>query len=226
MSQSKAKPTKWPVCPAKTQIRSAWASVQSDPAVRSKSLLCTLLEATDINLVQVDNEDSDQTGRMPRLIWVFAGRTGQFSGFVLLPVRLKYERKMQKCRNCSLSRTLSFSSYVKWEYHQVPVEFLALEYSGWHRHQDLASHLSPPTMVNIKTKPTKWPVCPAKTQISLGIRPVWSEPLLSTWRNLWSLATYLTHSGDSDQTVWMRRLIWVLAGCRGHFVGFVVHWLN
>ena len=25
------------------------------------------------------------------------------------------------------------------------------------------------------TKPTKWPVRPAKTQISLGIRPVWSE---------------------------------------------------
>ena len=24
------------------------------------------------------------------------------------------------------------------------------------------------------TKPTKWHVCPAKTQISLGIRPVWS----------------------------------------------------
>ena len=24
------------------------------------------------------------------------------------------------------------------------------------------------------TKPTKWPVCPAKTQISLGICPVWS----------------------------------------------------
>ena len=28
------------------------------------------------------------------------------------------------------------------------------------------------------TKPTKWHVHPAKTQISLGIRPVWSESLL------------------------------------------------
>ena len=28
------------------------------------------------------------------------------------------------------------------------------------------------------TKPTKWPVRPAKTQISLGICPVWSESLL------------------------------------------------
>ena len=32
------------------------------------------------------------------------------------------------------------------------------------------------------TKPTKWPVCPAKTQISLGIHPVWSETSLSAWR--------------------------------------------
>ena len=29
------------------------------------------------------SEDSDQTGRMPRLIGIFAGRTGHFVGFVL-----------------------------------------------------------------------------------------------------------------------------------------------
>ena len=29
------------------------------------------------------------------------------------------------------------------------------------------------------TKPAKWPVCPAKTQISLGICPVWSESSLA-----------------------------------------------
>ena len=39
-------------------------------------------------------------------------------------------------------------------------------------------------------------VHPAKTQISLGIRPDWSESSLS-------------------------RLIWVFAGCTDHFVGFV-----
>ena len=47
------------------------------------------------------------------------------------------------------------------------------------------SHLSCRT-----TKPTKWYVRPAKTQISLGIRPVWSESSLSTWRKLGSLATH------------------------------------
>ena len=30
-----------------------------------------------------DNEDSDQTRRMPRLIWVFAGRTCHFVGFLI-----------------------------------------------------------------------------------------------------------------------------------------------
>ena len=64
----------------------------------------------------------------------------------------------------------------------------------------------------IVTKPTKWYVYPAKTQISLGIHPVWSESSLSAWRKLGSLATHWTYSKDSDQTGQMPRLIWVFAG--------------
>ena len=64
----------------------------------------------------------------------------------------------------------------------------------------------------IMTKPAKWHVRPAKTQISLGIHPVWSESLLSAWRKLGSLATHWVHSKDSDQTEPMLRLIWVFAG--------------
>ena len=55
-------------------------------------------------------------------------------------------------------------------------------------------------------------VQPAKTQISLGICPVWSESSLSAWRNLGSLATYWAHGKDSDQTGLMPRLIWVFPG--------------
>ena len=55
-------------------------------------------------------------------------------------------------------------------------------------------------------------VNPAKTQISLGICPVWSESFLSAWRNLGSLATHLAHSEDSDQTGRMPRLIGIFAG--------------
>ena len=55
---------------------------------------------------------------------------------------------------------------------------------------------------------------PAKTQISLGIHPVWSKSLLSAWRKLGSLATYWAHSEDSDQTGQIPRLIWVFAGAQ------------
>ena len=46
------------------------------------------------------------------------------------------------------------------------------------------------------TKPTKWHVRPAKTQISLGIHPVWSESLLSAWRNILSSVTHWVHWED------------------------------
>ena len=39
------------------------------------SLLCTQWVVQDPNFLHADSEDSDQTGRMPRLIWVFTGRT-------------------------------------------------------------------------------------------------------------------------------------------------------
>ena len=37
-------------------------------------------------------------------------------------------------------------------------------------------------------KPTKWLVRPANTKINLGIRPIWSESSLSTWRKPWVLS--------------------------------------
>ena len=69
-------------------------------------------------------------------------------------------------------------------------------------------------------------VRPAKTQISLGIHPVWSESLLSAWRKLDTLATLCVHSENYDQTGQMPRLIWIYDGrtlillvlsCRGPF---------
>ena len=49
-------------------------------------------------------------------------------------------------------------------------------------------------------KTNKVTVRPAKTQISLGMRPVCSESSLSALRKLGSLATHWAHSEDSDQT--------------------------
>ena len=76
------------------------------------------------------------------------------------------------------------------------------------------------------TKSTKWHVRPAKTMISLGIRPVWSEYSLSAWKKLGSLSTDLADSEDSDQTGQMPRLIRVFAMRTCHFVGSVMRWLN
>ena len=55
--------------PAKTQ-----SSLGIHP-VWSESLLCAQCVAKDPSFPHADREDSDQTGQMPRLIWVFAGRT-------------------------------------------------------------------------------------------------------------------------------------------------------
>ena len=62
---------------------------------------------------------------------------------------------------------------------------------------------------HLMTKPTKWRVRPAKTQICLGIHPVWSESSLSAWRKLGSLATHWAHSEDSYRTGLMP------GGCQG-----------
>ena len=54
---------------AQRRLRSAWASAQSD-----QFSLCAQWVAKDPSFLHADSEDSHQTGRMPRLIWVFAGR--------------------------------------------------------------------------------------------------------------------------------------------------------
>ena len=50
--------------------------------------VCFKWEAKDPSILHADSEDSDQTERIPWLIWVFAGRTGHFVSFVIL--RLKF----------------------------------------------------------------------------------------------------------------------------------------
>ena len=63
------KTNKMTVRPAKTQI-----SLGIRP-VWSESSLCAQWIAKETSFLNADSEDSGQTGRMPRLIWVFAGRT-------------------------------------------------------------------------------------------------------------------------------------------------------
>ena len=71
------KTNKMTVHPAKTQI-----SLSIHP-VCSESSLSAQWVSKDPSFLHVDSEDSDQTGRMPRLIRVFAERTCHFAGFVM-----------------------------------------------------------------------------------------------------------------------------------------------
>ena len=56
-------------------------------------------------------------------------------------------------------------------------------------------------------------VRPAKTQISLGIRPVWSESSQCAQWVAKDPSFLRAGSEDSDQTGRLPRLIWVFAGC-------------
>ena len=64
MSRLVKQPTKW-------HVRPVW----------SEFSLCAQWVTKDLSFLHVHSEDSDKTGRVPRLIWVFAGRTCHFVGF-------------------------------------------------------------------------------------------------------------------------------------------------
>ena len=120
----------------------------------SETSLCTQLVAKDPSFLHADSEDSDKTERMPRLVWVFAGRT-------LILLVLSWGGSF-------------FSTIQPSDLYNAAVRVKIIE----------------PRF----DKTNKMSVRPAKTQVSLGIRPVWSESSLSAWRKLGSLATHCAHS--------------------------------
>ena len=70
------KTNKVTVRPAKTQISLGIHPVWSESSLCVQWVaLCAQWVAKDPSFLLADSEDSDQTGRMPRLIWVFAGHT-------------------------------------------------------------------------------------------------------------------------------------------------------
>ena len=62
-----------------THIRAtSWKNQQNDICAQRR------LGSIDLRFLHAGSEASEQTGRMPRLIWVFALRTDHFVGFVVL----------------------------------------------------------------------------------------------------------------------------------------------
>ena len=114
------KTNKMSVHPAKNQI-----SLGIRP-VWSESSLCTQRVAKDPRFLHVDSEDSDQTGWMPRLIWVFAGRTltllvlscrgsyGPRQANLVLITYASSEGSGEPAHPRSLARTFAAGSYKQW----------------------------------------------------------------------------------------------------------------
>ena len=102
MSHNMTKPTKWHVRPAKTQIslgiRPVWSesSLSRCPGWSESSLSAWR------NTGSLATQDSDQTGWMPRLIWVFARCT-----LILLVL---------SCRGSSLCSSQLFLLVFYWFY--------------------------------------------------------------------------------------------------------------
>ena len=119
--------------PAKTQIS------QGILPVWSESLLCAEWVAKDPSFLHADSKDSDQTGLMPKLIWVFAGAHSHFVGFVML--RLIYFWNSE----------LKFN-YLQWIWSKIPERYrscpwAAQELPNWYFTPDFDISLYSDTLI-------------------------------------------------------------------------------
>ena len=137
-----------------------------------------------------------------RLVWVLTGRKSRRQVF-------------SRCGSFKLEKMLFKASFEL----KLNNPLIFSTFSGSHS-------LNASEMSRLMTKTNKMNVRPAKTQISLGIRPFWSESSLCAQWVAKDPNFLHADSEDSDQTRWMPRLIWVFAGRTYHFVDFVMTWLK
>ena len=105
---------------------------------------------------------------------------------------------------------LNIPSHQNRESNDVPDKFLYLLFPN----TQYSSRLT--------TKPTKWCVRPAKTQLSLGIRPVWSESSLCAHWVAKDPSFLHADSEDSDQ---IRRMLgWSESSLGAHAILLVLPW--
>ena len=71
-------------------------------------------------ILHADSEDSDQTGRMTRLTWVFSGRTDHFVGSVMRRLICNLGESNERARFCVLlaSQYQSLLSLTSTLFHQ------------------------------------------------------------------------------------------------------------
>ena len=117
---------------------------------------------------------------------------------------MQTSNKRQSFGTFDILLRILFNTFIKISLHNHTVDLLIFFSATHDRYEDINEPKRPETSFGCMR--------PAKTQISLRIRAVWLESALSAWRNIASLATQYAHREDSDQTVRMRRLIWIFAG--------------
>ena len=164
MNRLMTKQTKW-LCPAKTLI--SRASVQSD-----QSLRCALNGYP--SFLHADSEESDQTWRMPRLIWVFAGRTGRFVGFVMR--RLIYINYCSWTDSIKLESEIFVSCVISLR-PKSPVPFIKWFYCIWHS-CDIQFWAASRQNQQNDCAPSEDSDQPGQTLIRLGVWPGWSDSSL------------------------------------------------
>ena len=174
---------------AKTQITLGICPVWSE------SLLCAKWVAKGPRFLHADSEDSDQTGQMPRLSWVFAGHTvillvlswgGSFGCILQCTYLLWCKMWLPSCRKTGpQGKKSSFTN-------ELPHDKTSKMTCPPSDDSDQLGHL------------------PSLIRVSLCAQWVAKDP------------SFLhADSENSDQTVRMPRLIWVFVGRTCHFVCFV-----
>ena len=159
------------------------------------------------------SEDSNQSGWMPRLIWVFAGRT-----VILLVLSCRGSNLCWKASGTWVSSSTWFKCLcILMMIYLQPPSFNQIALWGTYstlcilchsyRYMYMVWEAYPVYMSRDMTKATEF-YCPHEE--------IWvfDDSLISAQQRLWT---------DWGQ---MPRLIWVFPGCTGHFVGFVMWRLN
>ena len=215
----KTKQTKWLVCLAKARISLVIRPVWSVFAVRSVGSLAPKVSscgqrklwsdcATDRSLQYFETYLLFKVVRLIKLHLVNHNVQQSLKYYSQASVESKRSfRKLQCIRPAEDASLFLWKSYCMLS-------------NVWRKGQVLL-WIEPP-----HDKTNKMTVHPAKTRISLGNRPVWSESSLCAHWVAKDPSCLHADSEDSDQTGRMPRLIWVFAGCISHIVGFVMRRLN
>ena len=209
---------------AQRKLRSAWASAESHQS--SLSSLSAWRKLGSLATHWANGKDSDQAGRMPRLIWVFARCTCNFVGFVTR--RLIYSVQAGIMSRQALYRVTT--TEFLWSvplYRTYVVTFLFFKRLGFKGPKVVVlvvfnfcmvlwCHRALSRIVWFEPrhdKTSKMTCAPSED----SDQPAHPPSLI----RIFAVRFLYTDSEDADQTGRIS-LIWVFAGRTSHFVGFVM----